>query len=134
MTRIVALHWRQNSCPGIILTFLVFNCSTIWRVITCSPLTLWRCFINTPHHLLSLLSKMQQMVIPFSFTFNSPAIHKYVSASARSKASKFLIPQFLVKCSKLYSVFKILSKSLMLDIFNFKCVLTIININYGFLL
>ena len=45
----LALHWPQNSCPGIGLTFLVFSCWAIWRVITCSPLTLRWCFINTPH-------------------------------------------------------------------------------------
>ena len=57
------------------------------------------------------------MVIPFSFTFKSPTLHKYASASSLSKSSKFLILQFLVKCCKLHSVFKILSKSHMLDIF-----------------
>ena len=57
------------------------------------------------------------MVIPFSFTFKSPALDKYVSVSSLSKSSKFLILQFLVKCCKLHSVFKILSKSHMLDIF-----------------
>ena len=64
------------------------------------------------------------MVIPFSFTSKSPALQKYVSASSLSKSSKFLILQFLVKYSKLHSVFRILSKSRMLDVlFNFKCVL-----------
>ena len=53
----VALHWRQNSCPGTTFKFLVFNYWAIWRVTTCSPLTLRICFINTPQHLLSLLSK-----------------------------------------------------------------------------
>ena len=57
------------------------------------------------------------MVIPFSFTFESPAVHEYMSASSLSKSSKFLILQFLVKCCKLHSVFKILSKSHVLDIF-----------------
>ena len=66
---------------------------------------------NITKHLLI----MQHMVIPFSFTFKSPALYKYASAS--SKSSKFLILQFLVKCCKLHSVFKILSKSYMLDIF-----------------
>ena len=51
------------------------------------------------------------MVIPFSFTFTSPALHKYASASSLSKSSKFLILKFLMKCCKLDSVFKILSKS-----------------------
>ena len=57
------------------------------------------------------------MVIPFSFAFESPALYKYASVSSLSKSSKFLILQLLVKCSKLHSVFKILSKSYMLDIF-----------------
>ena len=51
------------------------------------------------------------MDVPLSFTIKSPALHKYVSASFLSKSSKFLILQFLVKCYKLHSVFKILSKS-----------------------
>ena len=57
------------------------------------------------------------MVIHFSFTFKSPALHKYASASSLSKSSKFLILQFLVKYCKLHSIFKILSKSHLLDIF-----------------
>ena len=57
------------------------------------------------------------MIIPFSFTFKCPALLKYVSALSLSKKSKCLILQFLVKCCKLYSVFKILSKSHMLEIF-----------------
>ena len=57
------------------------------------------------------------MVIPFSFTFKSPALHKYASALSLSKSFKFLILRFLVKWCKLHSVFKILSKSQMLDIF-----------------
>ena len=57
------------------------------------------------------------MVILFSFTFKSPTVHIYVSVSCLSKSSKFLILQFLVKCCKLHSVFKILSRSYMLDIF-----------------
>ena len=60
---------------------------------------------------------MQHIVIPLSFTFKSPDFHKYASASSLSKSSKFLILQFLVKCCKLHSVFKILSKSHMLKIF-----------------
>ena len=56
-------------------------------------------------------------MIPFSFIFKSPALHKCASASSLSKSSKFLILQFLVKCCKLHLVFKILSKSHMLDIF-----------------
>ena len=57
------------------------------------------------------------MVIPFSFTFKSPALHEYTSVSSLSKSSKLLILQFLVKFCKLHSVFQILSKSHMLDIF-----------------
>ena len=60
---------------------------------------------------------MQLMLIPFSFTFKSPALHKYASVSSLSKSSKFLILQFLVKCCNLHSVFKVLSKSHLLDIF-----------------
>ena len=54
----LALHWRQNSFPDITLIFLVFSCYAIWRVITCSPLILQGCFINTPQRLLSLLLKI----------------------------------------------------------------------------
>ena len=57
------------------------------------------------------------MDIPLSFTIKGTALHKYASASSLSKSSKFLILQFLVKCCKLHSVFKILSKSHVLDIF-----------------
>ena len=57
------------------------------------------------------------MVILFSFTFKIPALQKSTSASSLSKSSKFLILQFVVKCCKLHSVCKILSKSHMLDIF-----------------
>ena len=53
----LALRRRQNSCLGTTLIFLVFSCWAVWRVITCSRLTLRRCFINTPQHSLSLLSK-----------------------------------------------------------------------------
>ena len=53
----LSLHWQQNSCPGTALIFLFFSCWAIWRVITCSPLTLRRCFINTAQYLLFLLSK-----------------------------------------------------------------------------
>ena len=53
----LALHWRQNSYPGITLIFLVYSCWAVWRVITSLPLTLQRCYINTPQHLVSLLSK-----------------------------------------------------------------------------
>ena len=64
------------------------------------------------------LFTMQRMVIPLSFTFKSPALNKYASVSSLSKPWKFLILQFLVKCYKLESIFKILSKSHMLDIFS----------------
>ena len=60
------------------------------------------------------------MVIPFSFTFRNLALNKY--ASSLSKSFKFLILQFLVKCCKLHSVLKIVSKSHMLDIFLISCV------------
>ena len=33
----LALDWRQNSCPGTTLIFLLFSCWAIWRVITCLP-------------------------------------------------------------------------------------------------
>ena len=120
----VALHWRRNSCPGATLIFLVFSCWAIWRVITCSPLTLRQCFINTPQHLLSFLQKHYQTPVhnvayghSFLLHIKSPALHKYLSPLSLLKSSKFLIPQFLVKCCKLHSVFKILLKSHMLDIF-----------------
>ena len=74
------------------------------------------------------------MAISFSFTFKSPALHKYASASSLSKSSKFLILQFLVKCLKLHSVFKILSKSHMLDIFLIQSVYHKFHINYDFIL
>ena len=51
----LALCWRQNGCLG--RTFLVFSCWAIWRVITCSPLTLQQCFINTAQHLLPYSQK-----------------------------------------------------------------------------
>ena len=57
------------------------------------------------------------MVIHFSFTSKGLALDKYASASSLSKSSKFLILQFLLKCCVLHSVFKILSKSHILDIF-----------------
>ena len=119
----LALHWQQNSCCGTRLIFFVFICWAIWRVITCLPLQ--RFFTNyTTFTFPSLKSVtkhlliMQYMVIPFSFTFKSPALHKYTSASSLSKSSKFLIQQFLVKCCKLHSVFKILYKSHKLDVFS----------------
>ena len=62
------------------------------------------------------------MVIPFSFTFKSPALHKYASISSLSKSSQFLILQFLVKCFKFHLAFKTLSKPHMLDIFLIKSV------------
>ena len=74
------------------------------------------------------------MVIPFSFKFKSPALHKYASASSLSKSCKFLILQFLVKCWKLHSVFKILSKSHMLDIFLILNDILNVHINYNFIL
>ena len=73
------------------------------------------------------------IVIAFSFTFKSPGLHRYGSASSLSKSSKFLILKFLVKCCKLHSVFKILSKSHMLDIF-FQVSATNIYINYDLVL
>ena len=68
----------------------------------------------------------EHMVILFSFIFKSPNLHKYPSALSFSNSSKFLILQFLVKCYKLHSAFKVLLKSHMLDIFlissvYFKC-------------
>ena len=75
----------------------------------------------------------QHMVIPFSFTFKSPALHKYASASSLSKSSKFLILQFLVNCFKLHSVSKIVSKSHMLDIvLDIVCTRNV-DINYDFI-
>ena len=121
----LALHWRQDSCPVTTLIFLVFSCWAIWRVITCSPFnfaTIFNQYCTTfTFPPLKKITKhrfiIQHMVIPFSFKFTNPALHKYTSSSSLSKSSKFLILQFLVKCCKLHSVFKILSKSHMLDIF-----------------
>ena len=75
------------------------------------------------------------MVIPFSFTFKNPTLHKCASASSHSKSSKFLILQFLVKCCKLYSVFKILSKvTYVRYFFLFQVCTTNVHINYDFVL
>ena len=71
------------------------------------------------------------MLIPFSFTFKSPALHKHASASSLSKSSKVLILQFLVKCCKVHSVFKILSKP---PFFKFQVCATNAHINYDFIL
>ena len=57
-----------------------------------------------------------------------------MSASSLSKSSKFLILQFLAKCCKLHSVFKILSKSYMLDIFECQVCTTNVHISYDFIL
>ena len=65
----LALHWRQSSCPGTTLIFLVINCWGISKVITCSPLILRWCLINTPQHLLSLVSK----ALPNTRSFLSPS-------------------------------------------------------------
>ena len=62
------------------------------------------------------------MVISFSFTCKNPALLKYVFASSLSRSPKFFILQFLMKCCKLYSVFKILSKSHFLVIFLYSSV------------
>ena len=77
---------------------------------------------------------MQHMIISFPFTFKRHALHKYASASSHSKSSKFLILQFLVKCWKQHSVFQILSKSHMLDIFFFQVFTTNFHINHDFIL
>ena len=89
------------------------------------------------------------MVIPFYFTFKfySPQVYspqvciylisfKVIKVIHLIRSSKFLILQFLRKCCKLHSVFKILSKSHMSEIFfNFKCVCsTNAHRNYDFLL
>ena len=74
------------------------------------------------------------MVIPLSFTFKSLILHKYASASSLSKSSKLLILQFLVKCCKLHSAFKFLSKSHMLDIFLISVCTTSFHMNYDFIL
>ena len=52
-----------NSFPGTTLIFLAFSCWAILRVITCLPLTLQRCFMNTPQHLLLLLSKTLKTLV-----------------------------------------------------------------------
>ena len=127
----LALHLRRNSCPGTTLIFFgfqllshlesdhqfTFNFATTFHpystTFTFPPLK------NITKHLFII----QHMVVPFSFTFKNHALHKYASASSLSKPSKFLILQFLVKCCKLHSVFKILTKSHMQTFFNCKCVL-----------
>ena len=78
---------------------------------------------------------IQHIVIPFSFTFKSPSLHKYVSPTSLSVPTKFLILPLLVKCSyKLHSVFKILSKSHMLGIFLISIVSGVYYINYDSIL
>ena len=116
----LALHRRQNNCPGITLIFLVFSCWAIWRVITCSFLKLRQCFINTPQHLLSLLSK----ILPNTcsqcsiWSFLSPSYSKVLLSTNTCLPHLFQNHlQFLVKCCKLLSIFKILSKSHIIDIF-----------------
>ena len=76
----------------------------------------------------------QHMFIPFSVIFKSPALDKYASTSSLSKSSKFLILQFLVKCCKSHSVFKIPSKSHTLDILQFQVCTTSVDTNYDFIL
>ena len=114
---------------------MIFSCWAIWRVITCSPLTLRIYFVNTTQYLLFLLSKTLPNICSQCsvWSFLSPShlkvmlsTHKYVPASSLSRPSKFLTLQFLEKCCILHSIFKILSKWHMLDIFfNSKCVLQI---------
>ena len=80
-----------------------------------STTIIFRPLKNMTKHLFILY----HLVIPFSFTFKSPALHKFASASSISKSYKFLFLQFLVKYCKLHSVFKILTKSHMLGFLNF---------------
>ena len=77
------------------------------------------------------------MVIPFSFTFKSPSLHKYASSSSLSKSSKFWILHFLMKWCKLHLVVKLLSKpyvTFFRRFFLFQVRTTNVNINYDFIL
>ena len=99
---------------------MVFSCWSIWRMMTCSPLTLQRCFINTAQHLLSFLSKTLPHTCSWCsiLSFLSPwhlKVLLYASATSLSKSSKSLILKFVVKPFKLHLVFKSPSKSHMLD-------------------
>ena len=76
------------------------------------------------------LFMMKHKVIPFFFIFESPALHKYASASFLSKSCKFLILQFLVKCCKLHSVLKILSNHICQIFFYFQVCTRNIHKNY----
>ena len=121
MTILAGNCLKRKTSPGASLIFLVFRCWSIWRMITCWPLTLWQCFINTAQYLLSLLSKTLPNTCSqcSEWSFLSPSYLKvllYASASSLSKSSRFLILKFLVKCCKLLSVFKTPSKSHMLDL------------------
>ena len=116
----LALHRRQNNCPGITLIFLVFSCWAIWRVITRSFLKLRQCFINTPQHLLSLLSKILRNTCSQCsiWSFLSPSYSKVLLSTNTCLPHLFQSHlQFLVNCCKLLSIFKILSKSHITDIF-----------------
>ena len=119
----LALHCRQNSCPGTTLIFcgfqllchlesnywFIFNFATMFHQY--STTSIFPPLRSKAKHLFII----QHMVISFSFTFKSPALHKYAFASSLSELSEFLILQFLEKCCRLHSVLKIPSKSHMLD-------------------
>ena len=117
----LVLHWRQNSCPGTTLLFLVFSCWAIGRVITCSSVTLAWCFINTAQNLLSSSHKHFQMPVHNVAygPFLSPSHLKVLlfTKASLSKSSKFFILQFTVKRCKLHLAFKNLSKSHTLGVF-----------------
>ena len=128
----LALYWRQNSCPGTTLIFFVFSCWTIWRLITCSRLTLRQSFINTAQHLLSLLSK----TLPNTFTwcskrsFHSPS-HLKVLLSTKTRLahlfqSHIQIPNSPVSGEMLQVAFSFqdfVNVTYIRHFFNFKCVL-----------
>ena len=60
----LALGWRQNSCSGTtLIIFLVVTYWATWRVITCSPLALRQCFINTAQYYFSPFQKYYQIPV-----------------------------------------------------------------------
>ena len=118
----IQLYTDNNGCLGTALIFFGFqqlsylesdhlfnfNFATMFRQY-CSTLT-----FSSPKRYQTLV---HNVAYHLSFTFKSPALQNYTSASSLSNSPKALILQFLVKCGKLHSVFKVLSKSHMFDTF-----------------
>ena len=76
---------------------MVFSCWFIWRLITCSPLTLPWCFINTPQHLLSFSQKHYQTPahnVSYDHSFLSH-IQKSSSPQIRVSLISFKVIQIL---------------------------------------